>query len=187
RTQSINGQRRGIKCAKRDEALPREGTRYGRKAEKNPQFPLAIRFGPVIIASSTQGPWLRREGESCQGREPALFFRGKESFMSANEPSTRIGIFGPDNAAGDDRHGGGLWAAGYGAVISAAGATPVPLGETARGRSWDELLDSLDGVVLACGETPTPRQALDAEALVRWCEDHELPLLAIDTGMHILN
>src|SRR5262249_51268870 len=50
-----------------------------------------------------------------------------------------------------------------------------------------ELLDSLDGVVLACGETPTPRQALDAEALVRWCEDHELPLLAIDTGMHILN
>jgi putative glutamine amidotransferase len=107
--------------------------------------------------------------------------------MSAKEPSPRIGIFGSDGAAGDERHGCGLWAAGYRAVVAAAGATPVPLGESAGGRPWDQILDGLDGVVLASSEAPTPRQAADAEALCRWCEDHELPLLAIDTGMHILN
>lgn len=107
--------------------------------------------------------------------------------MSATQTTLRIGIFGSDGKAGDLRHGCGLWAAGYNAVVTAAGATPVPLGETAGGRSWDRLLDGLDAVILALPENPTPRQAHDAEGLVRWCEDHELPLLAIDGGLHLLN
>src|SRR5689334_16450420 len=107
--------------------------------------------------------------------------------MSANEPSLRIGIFGPDGCAGDERHGCGLWAAGYRSVVGAAGAVPVPLGETARGRAWADLLDGIDGVVLSAGECPTPRQTADAESLVRWCDKHGIPLLAIDAGLHLLN
>jgi putative glutamine amidotransferase len=107
--------------------------------------------------------------------------------MATTQTTLRIGIFGPDGSAGHERHGCGLWAAGCSSVLAAAGATPVPLGETARGRAWDDLLEEIDGVVLAPGQSPTPRQAADAEALCRWCEEHELPLLAIDTGLHILN
>ena len=107
--------------------------------------------------------------------------------MSTTLSSPRVGIFGSDGTSGDQRHGCGLWAAGYRAVVTAAGATPVLLGETAGGRPWLRLLDGIDGVILAPAGTPTPRQALDAEALIRHCEDHELPLLAIDGGMHLLN
>ncbi len=107
--------------------------------------------------------------------------------MSATEPSLRIGIFGPDGAAGDERHGCGLWAAGYRSVITAAGAVPAALGETTRGRAWDDVLDGIDGVVLSANPSPTPRQGADAEALCRWCDKHGLPLLAIDTGLHLLN
>jgi putative glutamine amidotransferase len=107
--------------------------------------------------------------------------------MSANEPAFRIGIFGPDGAATDERHGCGLWAAGYRSVITAAGAVPVPLGETTRGRAWGDILEEIDGVVLSAHEVPTPKQAADAEALCRWCDKHGLPLLAIDGGLHLLN
>jgi putative glutamine amidotransferase len=107
--------------------------------------------------------------------------------MSANQPSIRIGIFGPDGSNGDERHGCGLWAAGYRGVVAAALAEPVPLGETARGRVWEDILDGIDGVVLSAREVPTPKQVADAEALCRWCDRHNLPLLAIDTGLHLLN
>jgi putative glutamine amidotransferase len=107
--------------------------------------------------------------------------------MSANEPSLRIGLFGPDITMGDERHGCGLWAAGYQSVITAAGAVPVSLGETARGRAWNDILDGIDGVVLSAHELPTPKQTSDSEALCRWCDRHGLPLLAIDVGLHLLN
>jgi putative glutamine amidotransferase len=107
--------------------------------------------------------------------------------MSATEPTLRVGIFGPDGAATEERHGCGLWAAGYRSVITAANAVPVPLGETARGRAWDDVLDGIDGVVLSANPAPTPKQSADAEALCRWCDKHGLPLLAIDAGLHLLN
>jgi putative glutamine amidotransferase len=107
--------------------------------------------------------------------------------MSANSPLPRIGIFGTDGAEQDERHGCGLWAAGYSSVLTAAGAQPVPLGQTISGRSWDEILEGLDGMVLASSESPSPRHAVQAENLCRGCADQELPLLAIDTGMHILS
>ena len=107
--------------------------------------------------------------------------------MSANEPSLRIGLFGPDGTAGDERHGCGLWAAGYRSVVTAAGAVPVALGETTRGRAWEDLLDGIDGVVLSAHDVPTTKQAADTEALCRWCDRHDLPLLAIDAGLHLLN
>jgi putative glutamine amidotransferase len=105
----------------------------------------------------------------------------------ATEPSIRIGIFGSDGTSGDERHGCGLWAAGYRSVVEAAGAVPVPLGEGARGRAWDTLLAEIDGIVLASSPTPTTRQLADAESLARWCHAHHVPVLAIDTGLHVLN
>src|SRR5262249_55167466 len=126
-------------------------------------------------------------GRRPPGRRPAALPRGKESSMSATEPTLRIGIFGPDGASADERHGCGLWAAGYRSVVAAAGAVPVPLGETARGRAWGDLLEGIDGVVLAAAESPTARQTADAEALCRWCDKRGVPLLAIDTGLHLLN
>lgn len=107
--------------------------------------------------------------------------------MSATEPTIRIGIFGSDGGDRDERHGCGLWAAGYRSVITAAGAIPVPLGETSRGRAWNDILEGIDGVVLAVNTSPTPRQTADSEALCRWCDKHGLPILAIDTGLHLLN
>src|SRR5438094_1081489 len=107
--------------------------------------------------------------------------------MSVNEPSLRIGIFGSDGSSADERHGCGLWAAGYRSVITAAAAIPVPLGETTRGRAWDDILDGIDGVVLATAAAPTPKQTADSEALCRWCDKHGIPLLAIDSGLHLLN
>jgi len=107
--------------------------------------------------------------------------------MSANEPSLRIGLFGPDGPAGDERHGCGLWAAGYRSIVTAAGAVPVPLGETARGRAWADVLEGIDGVVLSARDAPTAKQVADTEALCRWCEKRRLPLLAIDAGLHLLN
>ncbi len=107
--------------------------------------------------------------------------------MSTTQPTLRIGIFGSDGKAGDERHGCGLWMAGYSAVVAAAGATPVLLGEGAHGRPWGHLLEGVDAVIVAPPASPTPRQTAEAEAIIRWCEDHELPLLAIDSGMHVLN
>ena len=107
--------------------------------------------------------------------------------MSATIPSLRIGIFGSDSSAAEEKHGCGLWAAGFKSVLTAAGAETVALGETTRGRAWDDLLDGIDGVVLATSTAPTPKQAADAEALCRWCDKHDLPLLAIDGGLHMLN
>ena len=106
--------------------------------------------------------------------------------MSKNSAPPRIGIFGQDGAEQHERHGCGLWAAGHSSILTAAGATPVLLGDAAD-RPWADFLEDLHGVILASGEAPRPRHNVEAESLCRWCEKNELPLLAIDTGMHLLN
>jgi putative glutamine amidotransferase len=118
-------------------------------------------------------------------RSPRI--RGKESSMSKNLPSIRIGIFGSTGADPNERHGCGLWAAGYAPCIAAEGAEPVYLGETVNGRSWDQLLDGLDGVVFAAEENVSPRQSAQGERLALWCRKRKFPILAIDGGMHVLN
>jgi hypothetical protein len=107
--------------------------------------------------------------------------------MSTSQASLRIGVFGTNGAARNERHGCGLWAAGYQSIVTAAGATAVLLGDTSNSRPWDDLLADCEGVILASPENPGSRHNLDAENLCRWCEEHALPLLAIDTGMHLLN
>lgn len=107
--------------------------------------------------------------------------------MSKSIPSIRIGIFGSSGAQANERHGCGLWAAGYGPCVTAEGGDPVFLGETLNGRSWDQALDGLDGVVFAAGEDVSPRLAAQGERLSLWCRKRKFPILAIDGGMHVLN
>jgi putative glutamine amidotransferase len=55
------------------------------------------------------------------------------------------------------------------------------------GANWEELLEGIDGVVFASGQSTAPRHAADEERLVEWCREVSLPLLAVDHGLHVLN
>jgi putative glutamine amidotransferase len=106
----------------------------------------------------------------------------------ANTPlPIRIGIYGNDNYSPKEKHGCGLWPAGYASVVTAGGGEPVPLAEKRGGPSLDELMDGVQGLVLAGHEPFAGRQVVDAEWLCEWAKKHQLPLLAIDHGMHSLN
>ena len=107
--------------------------------------------------------------------------------MSKTPPPVRVGILGSDSVSASDRHGCGLWAAGYASCVTAAGAGPVTLGESSGGRSWDQVLAGLDGVILAGTENISPRLAAQGNRLSQWCRKHEYPILAIDGGLHVLN
>jgi putative glutamine amidotransferase len=104
----------------------------------------------------------------------------------AKPPSIRIGVYGEDYPIGRERHGCGLWPAGIAASITACEAVPVLLGEP-RGRSWDDLMDGLHGLILAGYDGSTRRQAAGGEQLCAWCHDHKMPILGIDHGLHIIN
>lgn len=107
----------------------------------------------------------------------------------SSRPSSAIcvGIYGHDGAAARERHGCGLWLAGYAAAVTAAGATPVPLGEALPGRSFAEALGGLHGLVLAGSDKVTMKQYVQEERLAAWCRERRLPLLAVDHGLHVLN
>jgi putative glutamine amidotransferase len=55
------------------------------------------------------------------------------------------------------------------------------------GCSWDELLEGVDGVVLAESRAATPRQQAEEERLCEWCRELGIPFLGVDQGMHVLN
>src|SRR5262249_5912914 len=110
----------------------------------------------------------------------------KESSMSSKPPTIRIGIYGPDNTPRNERHGCGLWMAGYAASLEAADAVPVALDEAA-GVPWAELLADLHGVVPLGQAGDRGRPTARADALCLWCREHDFPLLGVDHGMHSLN
>jgi putative glutamine amidotransferase len=107
--------------------------------------------------------------------------------MSKTVSSVRIGIFGSNGARANERHGCGLWAAGYGPCVAAEGGEPVLLGESLNGRSLDQPLNGLDGIIFAAAECINPRLAAQGERLSLWCRKRKFPILAIDGGMHVLN
>jgi gamma-glutamyl-gamma-aminobutyrate hydrolase PuuD len=107
--------------------------------------------------------------------------------MSSATTSLRIGIYGSDGNPGNERHGCGLWPAGHAASITYAGATPVPLTSSFSTKAaLEQALDGLHGLVLAEIEG-TARALLNGEKICLWCRDEELPLLAIDGGLHVMN
>jgi putative glutamine amidotransferase len=107
--------------------------------------------------------------------------------MSAPTPTFRIGIFGSERVCVPDESGWRLWPVGYHGSINAAGAEPVSLKAPSRHQTWDDLLQDVQGVVLAGRDQDSPANVDAAEALCLWCRAHRLPLLAIDHGLHTLN
>jgi putative glutamine amidotransferase len=106
--------------------------------------------------------------------------------MATLTPTVRIGIYGSDCTRTPEKHGCGLWPAGIPASITAAGGAPVVLGDDA-GRNWEDLLPTIEGVVVTGHDLAVRRNVAEAEALCQWCREHRLPLLAIDHGVHHLN
>jgi putative glutamine amidotransferase len=106
--------------------------------------------------------------------------------MSSKPPAFRIGIVGQDNTPKNERHGCGLWMAGYAACLQAADAHPVPLAPSPDA-SWDEVLAELHGVLLIGHDGDARRSISQAESLCLWCREHDFPLLGVDHGMHLLN
>jgi putative glutamine amidotransferase len=107
--------------------------------------------------------------------------------MANHPPTIRIGIYGQDGTYPTEKHGCGLWAAGIAACLTAAEASSVQLDDTVGRRSWDQVLDGLNGVVVTGHDGSARRQAAEAEALCAYCRQHKIPLLGIDHGMHALN
>jgi putative glutamine amidotransferase len=108
--------------------------------------------------------------------------------MAATPPPVRVGIYGPEQQSrSGEARGCALWAPGYAAAVTAAGATPVLLGNSGGGRSWDDQLRDLHGIVLTGSDTDTIRQVAEGERLCQWCRQHEMPLLGVDHGLHVLN
>jgi putative glutamine amidotransferase len=107
--------------------------------------------------------------------------------MSKSTYSPRIGIYGPDDEANQPSKGCNLWPAGYAASVGAAEAVPVTLELPAAGHAWNEALAGIDGLVLLGQPNPSPRATVNEERLCQWCREHELPVLAVDRGLHVLN
>jgi putative glutamine amidotransferase len=106
--------------------------------------------------------------------------------MSKNVSSPRIGVYGGEATGNQPRGGVGLWAPGYKAALVAAEATPVPL-QMRPGCSWDELLESVEGVVFAECDPGATRHQAEEERLCEWCRELGLPFLGVDEGLHVLN
>jgi putative glutamine amidotransferase len=106
--------------------------------------------------------------------------------MSAAPPPVRIGIFGNDSTRRPERHGCGLWPAGVAASVAAAEATPITINGPDRRRGWDDLLDSLHGIVVI-GHDGEPGREAEAETLCELCHERRMPVLGIDHGLHSLN
>ncbi len=106
--------------------------------------------------------------------------------MPTQHPLPRIGVYGSDCSNPRERHGCGLWPAGIAASLTAAEADPLVITET-NGRSWDDLLEGVQGMVLVGHDHATRQTAAEFDTLCHWCKEHKLPLLGIDHGMHALN
>jgi gamma-glutamyl-gamma-aminobutyrate hydrolase PuuD len=113
--------------------------------------------------------------------------RGKESSMSASTPSVRIGIRGSEESGAPSRRGTGIWPVGYPGIVAAAGAEPVLLDEPAGKRTWLEILRDVHGVVFAGNMAGPSSNYADEQSLCLHCRDRNIPLLAIDQGLHTLN
>jgi gamma-glutamyl-gamma-aminobutyrate hydrolase PuuD len=106
--------------------------------------------------------------------------------MPVQTPSLRVAIYGTDCSTPRERHGCNLWPAGIAASLVAAEVEPVVLGDI-RGRDWEDVLDGIHGVVLSGHDTHPRYNAIEAEELVIWCQEHKFPLLGIDHGLHLIN
>jgi putative glutamine amidotransferase len=75
---------------------------------------------------------------------------------------------------------------GYGAAVTEAGGTPVPLVLSPL-TAWEGILEGLDGVLFVAREPGAPGQVANGERLCRACRDERLPFLGVDQGLYALN
>lgn len=101
-------------------------------------------------------------------------------------PTIRIGIVG-DQGKPPEGRGCGLWPVGYTGAVTAAGATPVQLPFATARQSWEQILEEVEGVVFAGLPSQAPRYLTEGMQLCETCRERRLPLLGVDTGLHILN
>jgi putative glutamine amidotransferase len=107
--------------------------------------------------------------------------------MIATSPTLRIAIYGPEETSSTRGRGCNLWPSGYAAAITAAGGTPVYLGESLAGQSWKEVLDGIQALVWTGSARPNALPTLEEQQLCHGCRKKNLPLLAVDQGMLALN
>jgi len=107
--------------------------------------------------------------------------------MVASTTSFRIGIYGPEEIAGNESRGCGLWATGYAAAVHMAGGNPVLLGRTTAGRSWEAVLEDVRALIWTGRSRATLPPLPEEVRLCNWCRKKRLPLLAVDDALHILN
>jgi putative glutamine amidotransferase len=107
--------------------------------------------------------------------------------MVASTTSLRIGIYGPEEVAGNESRGCALWDTGYAAAVRMAGGEPVMLGRTVAPRNWGAAWGDLRALVwtgcFRAGSQPQP----DEVRLCNWCRKNRLPLLAVDDALLVLN
>ncbi len=106
--------------------------------------------------------------------------------MPSKPIPVRIGIYGSDNTAQNQRHGCGLWMAGYASCLTAAEAESIPITNEAE-NPWDEVLEGVHGVLLIGSDDATRLSVVEAESLAQWCRERSMPLLGVDHGLHLLN
>jgi putative glutamine amidotransferase len=105
--------------------------------------------------------------------------------MQSSLPLVRIGVYGSEIAASG--RGVGLWAPGYHNTLTAAGAQPVAIPQATGDETWDEIFDSVQGIVLCGFRNRFGMSHGDEESMCLWCRHRRVPLLAIDQGMLALN
>lgn len=106
----------------------------------------------------------------------------------ATAPSpVNIAIIGPEENSATDFRGCALWAPGYGPAVTAAGGTPVTIGEAPEGCHWSEVLHDIEGVVFTGSSRANLQPRGEEDRLFKWCRKHGVPLLAVDHGLLLLN
>src|SRR5262245_27094118 len=111
----------------------------------------------------------------------------RSPLMAITPPTIHIGICGPEERSTGDYRGCGLWAPGYAPSVTAAGGTPVNLGLIGNVPFTDDLLDTINGLVFTGADNPTPRVLAECEKLLKACRERDLPVLAVDQGVLLMN
>src|SRR5207237_108037 len=80
-----------------------------------------------------------------------------------------------------------IWPVGYPGIVAAAGAEPIVLDKPSSRQTWAETLRGIHGIVYAGNPEGAVGSYADEQSLCLHCRDRNIPVLAIDQGLHTLN
>lgn len=107
--------------------------------------------------------------------------------MGLTPPTFRIGVYGADEPRTDGPRGCRLWDIGYESALTAAGATPVMLGQNPPRRGFKDWQGEVDGIVWTSSSDNQGQANSQDIAFCQWARRNRVPVLAIDHGLHVLN